>query len=274
MAVNAACDTKSLQQCLDSACAIGIDFDPSVRCKLCGSTSAVSAKSESKIYGDAPVFQSLSIGKKTSLNLDVTNAPSDPAARYKWAIDECVKRVSSCKAVDANSLYDDLISKSCTAAAEAKESEKKLSARKSTTTESQCISRVKSCMSEPTKCGSGLISCQRDSSKYSSSLSSCLISTDCSDHGTAVAANMKTSMNEFGVARASEIKSKSESASATRQQKIDVITAACSTRMDECVGFYCAAIQTDKTKNCKTNQQINLAKQMCAYVTIACQGIK
>lgn len=247
-AAHSACRTPDLITCMDSVCVTDLTTDPGSRCVLCGSDQASSIASAKKdTYAgaaNAPKFQALSLGLSSSLVIserDLRNAPNAPSERYAWAINSCLKKVSSCNADDARYEYDSLIEKSCRAFMSETEylaATQKVAAEKSPDV---CRTEIGVCMTAAARCGDGWMQCTGEgAAAFDRFFASCLIESGCTDNGGEIMAWAHSQSESVIDAIDERLKSAAQVAADARRAKWESFASICdedSAKM-QCVASY------------------------------------
>lgn len=261
------CSKANLTRCLDSACAINISSNPAARCQYCGTASA----------GGAPVsggMVSVSVGasaKYSFTDKELKKAPTDPGARYAWATEECLKKVTGCTPDDVTDNYDKLIEQSCKAAGISAEMSTLRAKSAKTKSKTSCATDIQACLISDTKCGPDWGKCKEDAD-FDKFFAACSVeATGCDTYIAAVRTEMQT-------ARGSVKDYTDDIAAAYQAEREKKLTAAQNGCKDNasrnsCIETVCERSMRNK---CATGYdwERSIATQLCKFHDIACDRLK
>lgn len=264
----AACSTANLTRCLDSVCAINISSNPAARCQYCGTAS-------SGTPGTA--MRSVSVGTSSKYTIsyrELKSAPTDPAARYAWAITQCTSRVDECDAENASDAYDKLIEQSCRAAGISAEMAA-LRNRAVTHSKSECQSTITACMTMDSHCGIGYVNCGDDAS-FNQFFATCGVdATGCDEHISDIRATLATDRASAIQGTANAISGIAASYANAREQKLATARANCTNNAgrDNCIQTVCANNMVNKCDAEHPNEK-TMATSLCKFYDLACNVLK
>ncbi|MDR0967494.1 MAG: hypothetical protein LBL75_01530 [Rickettsiales bacterium] len=256
-----ACSKIAMTDCLDSVCAINANINQGARCQLCGTPSA----------GTIPGLKSVVASSKNALSAaDIKSAPTNPVARYTWAIEKCMEKQKNECGVDDTLFYDDLIEKSCQYAGGAAVAGQKLKAGAAETKTATCAESINTCVS--TQCGTGWKNCLDDSA-LGRLFAGCAVSAGNCDESTddiykdivRVRDNAVNNKDKNIAAIAAEHKSARES-----KMKIAADNCAGNAGFDACVQSVCDNNMPNKCDAAFPSEMSN-ANQMCQFERTACE---
>ncbi|MDR1697247.1 MAG: hypothetical protein LBR41_03470 [Rickettsiales bacterium] len=245
----AACDSRALVTCMDSAC-VDAALGAGSRCHLCGTD--VSGMPERN------GMQTLGLSR-SRISVDISAAPSDPGKRYQWAAGECLTLVSGCAASDVSRNYDRLIETACRTAAT------QITPNMFTPTGPRnCKATVQNCVMGDDYCGGDLSKCNdADITRF---VSQCAVVENCDDVVNLdvelknLRASAQTRILDDARAAANAHKTKRESGSKSKM----------------CDGTGKTACVNDMCRNlpgqCADGDVRTLANRMCAYVDEVCSN--
>ena len=171
------CSRANLTRCLDSACAINVSSNPAARCQYCGTPSAGEPQSGG--------MRSVSVGTSAKYNIsdkELKKAPTEPAKRYEWAAQQCIKKVSGCTTDDVTDVYDTLIEQSCKAAGIASEFKSLAADAAKARTSTSCSSEISACLISDTRCGANFENCETNTD-FDKFFAACGVdATGCDEH--------------------------------------------------------------------------------------------
>ena len=264
------CSRANLTRCLDSVCAINISSNPAARCQYCGTASA----GEPSAAG----MRSVSVGASAKYNIsdnDLKKAPKDPSARYSWAAQQCLKKVSGCTTDDVADVYDSLIEQSCKAAGVAAEMKSLAAAATENPTSTACRADIESCMMADNRCGGDFSNCKSDA-YFDKQFASCGVeATGCDGFLSEIRLDLISSRDSvFGNADAviENIVVAYQNARANLFTKAKNQCANNSAR-EACIETVCATNMPNKCAIGYESER-SLATQMCKFYDVACATLK
>jgi len=253
------CHVPNLIRCLDSACVAGITGDNAIRCALCGDARAETTRQ----------IRSIPAGATT---LNPADGPNSPHARFAWAGTECLRLLPGCTPRDIVQNYYSLIENSCRGVAD------NLSRANRTgpvrMSDAECENNLTSCIDE--RCGNNWSGCE-EQSQFDNHWSVCLVNSRC-DTATNTAA-FRTSINDvrllffntFDEAIARAIRN----SDADNAERINSVRTGCAQGviMDQCIGAQCLNMPNRCNGHDRESER-NIARNMCAFVDIACRSVR
>ena len=269
--VYGACSTANLTRCLDSVCAINVGANPAARCQYCGSASAGTPTKST-------TMKSISAGasaKYTISDKELKAAPSDPGARYVWATEQCLKKVSGCTPDDVTDNYDSLIEQSCKAAGIATEFASLVKKANEQKTQSSCSSEITTCVVDAKRCTADYRKCESDSDfdKYFAECS--VLSAGCESFLTNIRSSL-SSARKTAIANADKLlQNVINSYKTTREQKLADAMASCKSDKgkQECIARVCKNNMRNKCEVGFDYEQ-TVAEQLCKFYDTACGRLK
>ena len=265
-----ACSSANLTRCLDSVCALNIGANPAARCQYCGSTSAGEPTKST-------TMKSVTAGASAKYILsdkELKKAPTDPGARYVWATEQCLNKVSGCDADDVSDIYDPLIEQSCKAAgisAEMTALAKKANTEK---TKTSCSTEISTCLIDAKRCTADYRNCESESDfdKYFSECSVAAVGCDAflKDLRSTLFAEKDTAVKNADKLLANIV----TSYQTARQQKMNGTKAACKGDKERlaCIERVCANNMRNK---CEVgfDYEKKVATELCKFYDIACSRL-
>ncbi len=270
------CSTLNLTRCLDSVCAINISSNPAARCQYCGTASAGTPSSKN-------AMRSVSIGtsaKYTISEKDLKSAPDDPGARYRWATEECIKKVAGCTPDDVSDAYDKLIEQSCTAAGV---SAKMINLHANTAgkpkSKSSCTTDITACMINDTHCTSDWRKCATDA-EFNGAFSVCSVdATGCDEYISDIRGELLSS-RDSAIQNAEKLLAAVVAGhQSNREQRLTNATNACKndTAYNTCVTDACARSMPNKCESddkSDRESELRMAGQLCKFYQLACEVLE
>jgi len=269
--VYGACSVANLTRCLDSACAINIGANPAARCQYCGSASAGTPTKST-------TMRNISVGTSTKYIIsdkELKNAPSDPGARYVWATEQCLKKVSGCTPDDVTDNYDKLIEQSCTAAGIATEFTNLAQQANEKKSQSSCSSEITTCIVDAKRCTADYRKCESDT-EFDRYFSECsVLSVGCDEFLTKIRSSL-TSARNTSIANATKLlQNIINSYKKTREQKLATVQASCTggKAKQDCIARVCKNNMRNKC-DIGFDYEKTVAEQLCKFYDTACERLK
>lgn len=265
----AACSRANLTRCLDSVCAIGMSSNPSARCQYCGSSGA----------GAPPknAMRSVSVGTSAKYNIsdkDLKKAPSDPGERYKWATQQCIKKIAGCTTDDVSEAYDELIEQSCTAAGISAKLEETINTIAEEKTESACDAEIRSCLIADNHCTADYRNCAEDAD-FNKFFAACGVdASGCDEYISAIRTTL-IAARDTAIKNADSILEQIIAAhQSARESKIKNIKSGCTNNSarDACVKTVCERNMPNKCDDGYDTEK-SVALQLCKFYDTACATI-
>ena len=264
------CSRANLTRCLDSVCAINISSNPAARCQYCGTPSA-GAPSATGMRG-------VSVGASAKYNIsdkELKKAPTEPALRYSWAAEQCLKKVSGCTVDDVSDVYDSLIEQSCKAAGVAAEMKSLAADAAVVRSSGVCSSEVASCLVSDAHCGIDFANCESDAD-FNKHFSSCgVLSVGCDEYLGRIRDDL-IAARDGAFENADKAIENIVAAYQNAREKLLVNTVnqcADGSLLDACVERVCAS---NMINGCATGfeSERSMAASLCAFYKTACDSIK
>ncbi len=263
----ATCSKSALNQCLDSVCAINIGMNPAARCQLCHSESAGTP--------DA-ALRNISAGalsKNTISATELKSAPSNPTAKYTWAIEQCVKKIDGCTVADT-SAYNDLIVQSCRAAGISTEITN-MAAAKNTKTLASCENDIRICMNNEKRCGTNYGACEANAD-FDRMFSSCSVSaTGCTEFTGQIRPTLIAARDAAFAASETLVAKLVKKYQTDRETELKSSQDACkdNSARQTCITNVCAAMMPNKCAGGFESER-SMATQLCSFHNTACQRLR
>lgn len=281
-----ACSVANLTRCLDSVCAINIGANPAARCQYCGSSSAGEPTKST-------AMKSVSAGSSAKYAIsdkELKKAPTEPGARYVWATQQCLAKVSGCSAEDVTDNYDSLIEQSCKAAGISAEMANLTKKANTTKTQSACSTAIEACVIDTKRCGANFKQCESDAI-FDKQFSECgVLSTGCESFLSDIRANLLSSRDTAFKNADKILKSIVASYQTAREQKLADAKSGCQNNKAKaaCVARVCQNNMRNKceiktgndvskgTSEAKSRQEMEttIANELCKFYDTACERLK
>ena len=264
------CSRANLTRCLDSVCAINVSSNPAARCQYCGTASA----GEPSAAG----MRSVSVGASAKYNIsdkDLKKAPKEPSARYSWAAQQCLKKVSGCTTDDVADVYDSLIEQSCKAAGVAAEMKSLAAAATEKPTATACRADIDSCMMADSRCGADFSNCESDAD-FNKHFASCGVeATGCDEFMSDIRGDLIASRDSVLESADTMIENIVAAYQNARAKLFTNAKNQCAdnSARDACIERVCS---TNMVNKCAAGfeSERSLATQMCKFYEVACATLE
>lgn len=261
----AACSVANLTRCLDSVCAINASSNPAARCQYCGTENAGTP--------GATGMRSVSVGasaKYTISERELKSAPSTPSARYTWATQQCIARVTDCTADDVSDAYDQLIEQSCRAAGITAEMASLRTAAAKTVSAASCKTDISACMVADNHCTADYIACTADAD-FDKFFATCSVdATGCDAHLGAVRDELVSARDTAIKNATAAVDAIAKSYQDARDKKLATARANCTDNAGRaaCIKSVCERSMANKCDN--NSSETSMATSLCKFYDLAC----
>lgn len=265
----AACSVANLTRCLDSVCAINASSNPAARCQYCGTENAGTP--------GATGMRSVSVGasaKYTISERELKSAPSTPSARYTWATQQCIARVTDCTADDVSDAYDQLIEQSCRAAGITAEMASLRTAAAKTVSAASCKTDISACMVADNHCTADYSACAADAD-FDKFFAMCSVdATGCDAHLGAVRDELVSTRDTAIKNATAAVDAIAKSYQDARDKKLATARANCTDNAGRaaCIKSVCERSMANKCDN--NSSETSMATSLCKFYDLACAVLK
>ena len=277
------CRISDLQTCLDSACME--HGNPASRCYMCGTSAAEGARppeDDRKSARMAPQMTSLSMGgssRNTISDKDLKDAPTKPEDRYMWAQSTCLGKLSDCSEDDVEENYDKLLGQACNIAMNDLEFNASILRSKEKKTEDTCNAELSQCLLRADRCGPNMLGCaDGDNTDFNRNFSACAVDVGgCDDFTTDLRSRMLSQRDEMVNKRDERVQELAELRKNERENRLQQVTAMCQEDrgFNACVMEMCGNFPIGLVDGmCQNQEEARWARQICAFVSTACQRLK
>lgn len=265
----AACSVANLTRCLDSVCAINVSSNPAARCQYCGTSNAGTP-------GDTGMH-SVAVGTSARYNIsdkELKRAPSEPSARYAWAIQQCLTRVTDCTPDDASDAYDGLIEQSCRAAGISAEMASLRTAGNKTASAASCKTNISACIITDNHCTADYSACASDSD-FDKFFATCSVAaTGCDAYLAEIRTGLISARDSALKNAATAVDNIVKSYQDARDKKLATARANCTNNAgrDACIKTVCERSMANKCNN--NSSETSMAISLCKFYDLACAVLK
>lgn len=267
----ATCSRANLTKCLDSVCAINISSNPAARCQYCGTNSA----------GNPPTnngMRSVSLGQSAKTTLsekELKSAPTDAGARYTWATQQCIKKISGCTPDDVSDVYDTLIEQSCKAAGINAQMASLRNAANKTVSRASCNTDIRACLIDSKKCGPGFRACEQNAD-FDKFFAACSVdASGCDEYISAIRTDLIAARDSAIKNADAALAGIAASYQQTRTTKLNSAKSNCTDNAgrENCIKTVC---ENNMKNKCAVGYESekSMATQLCKFYDLACNALK